>query len=156
MNLGDVTMPLSKLAIDHPWLKAIVTAGGGVVSWLFPGAWDKKAVFAVITLLLLDFVTGITAAWASGQRLQSAKAKRWVGRFIGYAVAILIAALIPRLMEGLSSYQEVMVAMICGPMVATELISLIENLEKLNVPGVDVLRRLLQRPAATQAEVAKD
>lgn len=152
MKLGDVTLPLCKVAFDHPWYKGFVTCVGGAVAWLLPAEWDKKAVLAVIVLMVLDFVTGITAAWVKGHKLQSVKAKKWVGRFVGYGVAIMLAALLPRLLHDMQRWQEILVAMVCGPMVATELISIVENLEKLNVPGTDLLRKLLQRPDPERSE----
>ena len=114
---------------------------------------DYKLLLLPFILMVLDFLTGITHAWATGH-LKSYKMRDGLNKNVG-AICILLVGYIftwtinaPKyLMIGLTIYIVIM-----------ELISLSENLDKMGVPLPKPLKKALRNAEykATEGEKKED
>lgn len=114
---------------------------------------DYKLLLLPFILMVLDFLTGITHAWATGH-LKSYKMREGLNKKVGEICILLIGYIFtwtinaPKyLMIGLTIYIVIM-----------ELISLSENLDKMGVPLPKPLKKALRNAEykATEGEKKED
>lgn len=114
---------------------------------------DYKLLLLPFILMVLDFLTGITHAWATGH-LKSYKMRDGLNKKVGEICILLIGYIFtwtinaPKyLMIGLTIYIVIM-----------ELISLSENLDKMGVPLPKPLKKALRNAEykATEGEKKED
>ena len=114
---------------------------------------DYKLLLLPFILMVLDFLTGITHAWATGH-LKSYKMRDGLNKKVGEICILLVGYIFtwtinaPRyLMIGLTIYIVIM-----------ELISLSENLDKMGVPLPKPLKKALRNAEykATEGEKKED
>ena len=114
---------------------------------------DYKLLLLPFILMVLDFVTGITHAWATGH-LKSYKMRDGLNKTVGEICILLVGYIFtwtinaPKyLMVGLTIYIVIM-----------ELISLSENLDKMGVPLPKPLKKALRNAEykATEGEKKED
>lgn len=114
---------------------------------------DYKLLLLPFILMVLDFLTGITHAWATGH-LKSYKMREGLNKKVGEICILLVGYIFtwtinaPKyLMIGLTIYIVIM-----------ELISLSENLDKMGVPLPKPLKKALRNAEykATEGEKKED
>ena len=105
--------------------------------------------WTLILLMTIDYVTGLATAWGRGE-VQSSKARLGLARKIGMlgaAAAFYLAQRnVPEALgaQFLPQWLEVG-TMICGWLVITELVSIVENLDRLGVKLPPWLRQALAK-----------
>lgn len=95
-------------------------------SFLFDNL-QTQSLFAILTLIVIDFITGIWAAKVSGEVISSAKVFRSVVKMIIYFMFISAAHLMETTTPLLSVADELIISFLA----VTELISVIENVGKM-------------------------
>lgn len=96
-----------------------------------------KSIVAVIVLIMIDFVTGISAAKYTGEEIKSAKVFRSAVKVVIYLTLISSAHLL-EVASIITFADDTVIAFLA----ATELISLIENIGKM---GFAVPRQMLNK-----------
>lgn len=84
---------------------------------------------SVIVLIIIDFLTGTSAAWVSGERLTSKKAKRSALKAAEYFL-LIAAGRVSEYAVPLGFLDDTII----GFIVLTELLSVMENLQKMGYP----------------------
>ena len=129
---------------ENLWKAGIAAAGAAVVSYL--GALAAP-LLVLLCVMLIDYVTGLVKAYMASQL-----SSRMVA--VGAALDYLLTGALAQ--AGIDLHIE----MFCGMLVAiwlivNELISILENLAEIGVPGMPVLTKLLSRLRGTLEDGAK-
>ena len=106
-------------------------------SFLFDNL-QTQSLFAILLLIVIDFITGIAAAKISGEVISSAKVFRTVVKTIIYFMFISAA----HLMEVTTPLLSVADELIISFLAVTELISVVENIGKM---GFAVPKKFLNK-----------
>ena len=112
----------------------------------------------LVAVMLADYVSGMAKAWSAG-KLCSKTGLRGILKKLGYLVLVGVAGVVDWLVRyGLTqvgvevSFQFLMAAMVIVWLIINELISVLENLAAIGVPGFPRLNRLLSRLKSTVNE----
>lgn len=108
-------------------LKTALTAAGGALTY-FLGGWDV-ALKALLIFMLLDYITGVSAAWYQ-KRLSSYVGARGIAKKIGLLVIVAVAVQID-LVTGNTGAARSVAEMFLA---ANEGLSILENLAAMEVP----------------------
>lgn len=112
------------------WSSAVIGAGVGI---LF-GGWNML-LNALAFFVIIDWLTGWGAAWYRGE-LRSRVGFTGIVRKVAIFVVVAIAHLVDMILGDLHVFRDAVVFFY----LANELLSIIENLGKMNVPMPDFLR----------------
>lgn len=126
------------IAFKPSVLKAIFSVVFVMVSFMFDIN-QANSLFALFILVLLDFLTGVSAAKYVGEPIRSSKVKHTAIKLTAYFVIISAAHLAEK---GLVSYLAVIDETVVAFFLLTELISLLENIGRL---GVQTPKKLLNQ-----------
>lgn len=138
---------LAKMA-DGWNLKAIVAAVAAFGAWVFPTeALQSTAVMALV-MLVLDTITGLMASWHNRVPIQSAKMRRLLIKITGYGVFVLVVTIVARSVvagveETLAAQAYALTATL-GWVIATEAVSILENLAAADLPMPPQVKRWLK------------
>lgn len=121
------------------WGRVIVAALGTVATYLW-GGWDAILV-ALVAFVALDYVTGVAAAWV-GHRLSSeASAKGILRKVLVFAVVA-----VAHILDGVAGFEQPMLrTLVIWFYLATEGISILENLAEAGLPIPEPLRQAMER-----------
>ncbi|MDB8553029.1 holin family protein [Turicibacter sanguinis] len=112
---------------------------GTAFTWLF-GAWDL-ALAALITLLVLDYLTGVTRSVMNGDGVNSEKGFKGIFKKVTILYMVILAVVIDRLIgEGW-----IFRTLICFWYAANEGISILENAAAIGLPIPDQLFNVLEQ-----------
>ena len=120
------TAPLSKLGTFFN-IKMIAGGGLAALAWLYDPLY-AEALVALFVLVLIDFVTGVAASRCEGEPIQSAKIRHTAMKLTAY-FTMIAAGHISELT--LPAFACILDETITGYLVATELISILENMGRL-------------------------
>lgn len=121
----------------HPWLQAPAAILGAAIAFLF-GGWSTL-LGILLTLVILDYITGILAAGHRGQ-LSSAIGFRGIGLKITIFVMVAVAHQVDR---AFGDPGVIMNAVIFFYL-ANELLSIVENAGELGLPIPGALARAVE------------
>lgn len=119
--------------------QSIIAAAGTMATYLW-GGWDA-VIMALVVMVVLDYVTGLTASWVHG-RLDSDRGRRGIVRKVGIFVAVAVANVIDQT-GGLG--EPVLRTVVVWFYLGSEAISIVENLGEIGVPIPERLRNALAR-----------
>lgn len=119
--------------------QSIIAAAGTMATYLW-GGWDA-VIMALVVMVVLDYVTGLTASWVHG-RLDSDRGRRGIVRKVGIFVAVAVANVIDQT-GGLG--EPVLRTVVAWFYLGSEAISIVENLGEIGVPIPERLRNALAR-----------
>jgi toxin secretion/phage lysis holin len=108
---------------------------------------QHSSLLALFILILLDFITGISAAKYVGEPIRSSKIKHTAIKMTAYFVIIAGSHLAEK---GLVSYLAVIDETVVAFFLLTELISLLENMGRL---GIQTPKKLLNQLVDTQKKL---
>lgn len=131
-------MDLLRAIVDYWYMKCFVCFFV-ILEGFFFGDLEKRILFALLTLIIFDFVTGILASKMQGIEIKSAKVFRSAVKVIIYFTMVASANLLEittPLFEGFTD--EIVVAFLA----VTELISIFENIGNM---GFVVPKKLLNK-----------
>ncbi|WP_146548758.1 phage holin family protein [Rummeliibacillus suwonensis] len=106
------------------WIWALTLTG---LTWLI-GDWNISLSILVV-LMTFDFITGIAKGWITG-KVSSRIGFKGVLRKCMYFVALIVANMLDLLVGGVPVFR----TMVAYYLIAIEGISVLENLETMNVP----------------------
>lgn len=135
-NLSYITYLWHK-ALAYFEAKAFVAGVIAIATFLFDPL-QKEAMLALLLLIILDFVFGVSAAKKTGEEIKSAKILRSALKLTIYFS--LIAA--SRVSEFALPYFGFLDETVTGFLVATELVSILENVGRL---GYAIPKQLLNK-----------
>ncbi|MDB8553513.1 holin family protein [Turicibacter sanguinis] len=112
---------------------------GTAFTWLF-GAWDL-ALAALITLMVLDYLTGVTRSVMNGDGVNSEKGFKGIFKKVTILYMVILAVVIDRLIgEGW-----IFRTLICFWYAANEGISILENAAAIGLPIPEQLFNALEQ-----------
>ncbi|WP_150284746.1 holin family protein [Rummeliibacillus sp. TYF-LIM-RU47] len=106
------------------WTLTLTLTG---LTWLI-GDWHVSLSILVV-FMTFDFITGIIKSWITGE-VSSKKGFKGILKKCMYFVALIVANMLDLLIGGVPVFR----TMVAYYLIAVEAISLIENLEAMNVP----------------------
>jgi toxin secretion/phage lysis holin len=124
---------LKKILFDHPVVKTI----GAFVS-VFVST-DPVLFYILITLLLLDMLTGLMKA-SQTNSITSGRFVRGVFKMIGYTIAVGLIHLLTTVVPMLELGENIVIMLLS----LTEAISIVENLGAIGVPIPKIFLRKLE------------
>lgn len=135
---------LAKALTDYPVLK-----WGGVLvavasEYLFGTDVVRNMAIAAFSLMFLDTITGFVAAFATGQAITSAKLSRILVKIVAYGSSIIVAAVVTRHLPGLVAAHSTVVTAVIAIVLATEALSILENIGKMGFKRLAWLSRMLE------------
>ncbi|RYG99900.1 MAG: hypothetical protein EON58_02230 [Alphaproteobacteria bacterium] len=148
----QVAGAMGKLFADVYPAKALAGFLGGIAGYFFPEQVTLHAFYATFGLIVLDMVTGISAAAVSGESIASAKFARTAMKLLAYGSLIIVAAVVPKYVVGAGAVETVSVNFMMSLMLLGESKSIAENAEKMGY-GFPWLMRWL-RARIRQAETS--
>lgn len=132
-----------------PELKYFLALLGGIAGYVLPGAVHVPILGALGLFVLLDLVTGVLAAQATGEPLTSKGARRTLYKIAGYSSVVLVAATMLRVVGIRPTEVDPALSALLALMVSTEGLSVLENVYRMGVlapPVKALIEKLLQRP----------
>lgn len=125
-------------ALNPSVLKSIFASFFVVFSFLFDIN-QASSLLALFILILLDFVSGVSAARFNDQPIRSSKIKHTAIKITAYFAVIAGAHLVE---NGLSNFLGILDETVTAFFLLTELISLLENVGKM---GIDTPKKLINQ-----------
>ena len=107
------------------WISVAVGIFGGVFAWAF-GAWDKL-LCALITLIILDYITGLLKGWYT-KRLSSEIGFKGIAKKIVILVMVVTANVLQTVIGDKVMLREIVIMFF----IANEGLSLLENCAEIN------------------------
>lgn len=144
MALGSFLKALTSL-FAQAQTKVVAGAAGAVLGYFFPSSATRDMFVVSGILLLMDTITGTIAAWQTGEAMQSRRFARVLAKAMVYSCVAGAVSISLRVLPGTLSLQDEGVTAILGLVIVTELISIIENADKMNLKVVPPWLRNLVR-----------
>jgi toxin secretion/phage lysis holin len=135
---------LHKLFADSLGAKGLGAAAAVIVEYLLPVQGSRDMAIAAGALLVLDTLTGAWAAFVSGRKVSSAKFARVVSKVFGYFSCLVVCAVAMRTVPGASGLLPTAIAVVLGFIIATEGISILENVGRMGVKTPPFLTKWLR------------
>jgi phage-related holin len=129
--------------LTNPGWKWLVVMFTFLTAYIFPTVESITSAQAAMFLVGLDTITGIAAARARGEALQSAKFSRVLLKVFGYSVVWLTIALVFKNVGGFLSLYPYAINGTTTLIVVTEGLSVFENLKIMGVPLPEWLMKVL-------------
>ena len=107
------------------WISVVVGIFGGVFAWAF-GAWDKL-LCALITLIILDYITGLLKGWYT-KRLSSEIGFKGIAKKIVILIMVVTANVLQTVIGDKIMLREIVIMFF----IANEGLSLLENCAEIN------------------------
>lgn len=117
--------------------KAVVGAAGGLLAYVF-GPWDSLF-FALVIAVVLDYLTGVAAAWREEELSSSAGFIGLLRKIMIFAI-VALGVLVDGIMPELNGAVRIAV---CTFYIANEGLSILENCGRLGIPIPDIIKKHL-------------
>jgi phage-related holin len=124
-------------------LKAVVVLVAAILSYVFPTGEHQEAAAAAAILVVLDTLTGVAAAFVERRPRSSKTFARALAKTFAYLSACIVAGIAERII-----FRGDTVPVLMGVLwmiIATEAVSVLENVERMGGGRFATLRRLLGR-----------
>lgn len=119
---------------DHTFVKVITGLATALLNFLLPTSVLINMTVIAAVFVLLDTLSGIIAATVQGEPITSKRFGHVVVKYIGYAIGVAVVGLAARGLPGASSAHEFLQTLLLGSIMATEALSIAENLHRMGVP----------------------
>jgi phage-related holin len=134
---------IARMFGDSALFKFVVAAALTSAEYLFGTDVTRNAAIAAAGLMCLDTVTGMVAAWFTGQGFQSGKFSRVLTKIVSYGSAVIVAAVATHHLPGLSAFHDMSVTTVVSLILCTEALSIMENIDKLGFKSFGFIRVFL-------------
>lgn len=114
--------------------KALAAGAALALDYLFPEQALRGAAGTALALVVIDTVTGVLAAWQTGEPVSSAKMGRVLVKILGYSCVVLAVALTTRAFPGGTVALPFTTSLPLAFVIVTELVSVLENAHKAGLP----------------------
>lgn len=146
-DLAAALPAVGKLVADMPAAKAVAAVIGGAIAYCLPDQGARDTATAAVVLILLDTLTGVVAARSSGQAISSARLSRALVKLLGYGSVLIVAAICARMVPGATGLSGASVGAVLGLVVATEALSVLENVHRMGLKVPFGLEKFLSAKA---------
>ena len=106
---------------------------GAVFNYILPLQSHKESLYAVGALIILDTFTGVVAAWYKHTPIMSSKFSRVLVKIVGYCSVLAVSSIA---MQAINIPKDNAITGCLWAMIATEAISIMENVHKLDVAPI--------------------
>ena len=148
-DLISVLPAVGKLVADMPAAKAFAAVAGGAIAYCLPDQGARDTATAAVVLILLDTLTGVVAARSSGAAISSTRLSRALVKLLGYGSVVIVAAIGARMVPGAVGLSGASVGAVLGLVVATEALSVLENVHRMGLKVPFGLEKFLLAKAST-------
>jgi toxin secretion/phage lysis holin len=124
---------IGKLTVDAAVVKWPVAFAMGIVNYFLPSENLVEAGIGALCLIIFDTLTGICAAWQTGKAISSAKFGRVLVKLLGYGSVLAVSAIVSRNLPGLEEFKAAGAATVLTLAIATESISVLENVRLMGI-----------------------
>jgi phage-related holin len=142
-EISSIGAFLTKMFADMVPLKWPLALLVGAVGYVLPEQGQRDAAVAAVGLVVLDTATGLVAGLVSGEAVTSARFGRVLVKLLGYGSVVVVVAVANRSL-GIQGAQSATVATTLGLIIATEAISILENVRKMGINLPFGIGRLLE------------
>ncbi len=129
-------------------VKAVVAVLAAFAAWVFPSEALRTTALMAAVMILLDTLSGLMAAWNRKVPIQSAKMRRLLIKVTGYSVFLVVVTIVARAVvvgaEDTLAAQKYAVTATLGWIIATEAVSILENLAAADLPMPPQVKRWLK------------
>lgn len=129
---------------EAPIFKALVTGMVWIGEYVFGSAALAQAAVGCLVLIILDTCTGFYAAIVTKQDITSARLSRVLVKVLSYGSVAVVVAILTRHMPGLNDLHEACMGLVVAVVMATEALSVLENVERMGLKGFGWLSRMLK------------
>lgn len=140
---------LAKLALEDSW-KWILAGMAVILDFVFPAQIGREMAIAAFVLIALDTITGFVSALVAGQAISSARFSRVLVKLLGYGSVIIVSAIVTKFVHNAETLPNVSVTAVLTLVIATEAISVLENVRRMGIKlplGLDKwLEERLKKP----------
>jgi phage-related holin len=133
MTFSDLNYALTRL-FSQIEVKTLAGIGTGIAAYLVPSDTAQALYIGAGLLLALDTVTGIWASVLTKKPIKSAKLARLGTKFVGYGSVVIVSAVATNALPAAKGMQEIAVCSVLGFVLATEGLSVLENVAKMGLP----------------------
>ena len=123
----------ARMVAEAATFKISMAAVGAGIAYLFPTEAIRESLFGAGFLLVVDSVTGIWASLVTGKPIESKRAVRVISKIVGYAAAAATVSVAFKLLPPLADFREQAINAVVWLVIATEAISILENVNTMGV-----------------------
>ena len=138
-----------KLFADLWISKGLAAALASAVTYFLPGASYDLAIGAYV-LICLDTMTGFWASVVTGHKITSARLSRVLTKLFGYGSVVVVCSVAAHSVPGAEPLHAIAVSGVCGWIILTEGVSILENVGKMGVTAPPFLLGWLRKRLADQ------
>jgi phage-related holin len=132
-ELPQIGLMVGKLFADVAEIKFPAAFLAGTVAYFLPTEAQQGAALGAAHLIALDTLTGVVAARMTGKAITSAKLGRALVKLLAYSSVLSVAAICIKHIPGASIAQAPTVTGVLTLILATEGISVLENVRAMGV-----------------------
>lgn len=133
MTLANSLSAMWKTFAAAPSLKAAAGFAGGLAAYFFPTETLANLAIGAGALILADTVTGVWAAYQSGQAVRSSKFARLISKAVGYGGAYLVARVVEQNTPITAEIEPMLSGALLSAVIVTEGWSVLENARKMGL-----------------------
>lgn len=132
-ELPQIGLMLGKLFADVAEVKFPIALLGGAVAYFLPTEAQQGAAIGAAHLIALDTLTGVVAARMTGKAITSAKLGRALVKLLAYSSVLSVVAICVKHIPGAGIAQAPTVTGVLSLILATEGISVLENVRAMGI-----------------------
>ncbi len=123
---------------EQNYVKQIILWVGAITGYLL-GSDSYELLIILLVMIVIDWVTGIRAAFKSGEKIKSSVIGRTAEKIIGYFALIIVAKLF-----GTMAHMEGLQKLVIAFYIAKEAYSIVENAKKMGIPVPAVFEKAIE------------
>lgn len=148
---------VARIVAEQPMQKAAIATVVAFVTYFLPGVNSRELFIWAMSFIVLDTVTGVWASYKTGIPIESMRFARLIEKTKAYLVLVIVAAGAGRLADMSNNSGDLVVSFGLGFVMATEGLSILENLNRIGIARVPALERIFKgvtdgRPEETGGE----
>ncbi len=131
--LPEIGTIVAKMLASSSGGKWLVAGLGALLGYFLPTPAQQSAALGAAHLILVDTITGIVAARQTGEAITSARLGRVLVKLLGYSSVLSVVAVSVNHIPGAMAAHAPTVTGLLGLIIATEGVSVLENVRKMGV-----------------------
>lgn len=149
MSIHDVFQAGGRL-LSQAEVKVGAALIGGVLGYIFHTAAVADMALVALIMVILDMISGMVAAWQTGEAISSRRASRSIAKLLAYSCGVAGVSLAFKVIPGIGEARVVAITAVLGLVILTELISVMENMDKLGLKVIPSWVKNIVRDAASR------
>lgn len=146
---------VARIVVEHPVQKTVIAGFVAVAAYFLPGLNSRELFIWAMSFIMLDTITGVWASYKTGIPIESMRFSRLIEKTKAYLVLVIVAAGAGRLADMTNNSGDLVVSFGLGFVIATEGLSILENLNRIGIARIPALERIFKGVAdGKQIEVA--